>query len=114
MYALPEDLPIGMPRFGRWREAGMIQDRAFRAFQTDPRLHLYIIPLYPGLLSSPLLPNSMLIPALYIALVKVTGTFQKSTEIMKASNELIKLPQLSATMREMSAEMMKVSPQSPR
>ncbi|GHJ87981.1 hypothetical protein NliqN6_4383 [Naganishia liquefaciens] len=41
------------------------------------------------------------------ALVKVTGTFQKSTEIMKASNELIKLPQLSATMREMSAEMMK-------
>ncbi|KAJ9098444.1 hypothetical protein QFC20_005963 [Naganishia adeliensis] len=40
-------------------------------------------------------------------LVKVTGTFQKSTEIMKASNELIKLPQLSATMREMSAEMMK-------
>lgn len=27
---------------------------------------------------------------------------------MKASNELIKLPQLSATMREMSAEMMKV------
>ncbi|KAI5449554.1 Vacuolar protein-sorting-associated protein 24 [Naganishia albida] len=41
------------------------------------------------------------------ALVKVTGTFQKSTEIMKASNELVKLPQLSATMREMSAEMMK-------
>jgi charged multivesicular body protein 3 len=29
---------------------------------------------------------------------------------MKASNELIKLPQLSATMREMSAEMMKVRP----
>lgn len=33
---------------------------------------------------------------------------------MKASNELIKLPQLSATMREMSAEMMKVSPRNPR
>lgn len=41
------------------------------------------------------------------AMVKVTGAFQKSTEIMKASNQLIKLPQLSATMREMSAEMMK-------
>lgn len=47
-----------------------------------------------------------------VALVKVTGTFQKSTEIMKASNELIKLPQLSTTMREMSAEMMKVRPSS--
>lgn len=40
-------------------------------------------------------------------MVKVTGAFQKSTEIMKASNQLIKLPQLSATMREMSAEMIK-------
>jgi hypothetical protein len=52
----------------------------------------------------------MLIPRVSgAALVKVTGTFQKSTEIMKASNALVKLPQLSATMREMSAEMMKVS-----
>jgi division protein CdvB (Snf7/Vps24/ESCRT-III family) len=42
-------------------------------------------------------------------MVKVTGTLQASTEIMKASNSLIKLPQLSNTMREMSAEMMKVS-----
>lgn len=41
-------------------------------------------------------------------MVKVTGTLQASTEIMKASNSLIKLPQLSNTMREMSAEMMKV------
>lgn len=41
-------------------------------------------------------------------MVKVTGAFQKSTEIMKASNQLVKLPQLSATMREMQAEMMKV------
>jgi charged multivesicular body protein 3 len=41
-------------------------------------------------------------------MVKVTGTLQASTEIMKASNSLIKLPQLSGTMREMSAEMMKV------
>lgn len=42
------------------------------------------------------------------AMVKVTGAFQKSTEIMKVSNQLIKLPQLSATMREMQMEMMKV------
>lgn len=42
-------------------------------------------------------------------MVKVTGAFQKSTEIMKVSNQLIKLPQLNATMREMQMEMMKVS-----
>jgi aspartate ammonia-lyase len=41
-------------------------------------------------------------------MVKVTGAFQKSTEIMKTTNQLVKLPQLSATMREMSMEMMKV------
>ncbi|KAK1921336.1 Snf7-domain-containing protein [Papiliotrema laurentii] len=42
-----------------------------------------------------------------LSMVKVTGAFQKSTEIMKTTNQLIKLPQLSATMREMSMEMMK-------
>ena len=42
------------------------------------------------------------------AMVKVTGAFQKSTEIMKTTNQLVKLPQLNATMREMSMEMMKV------
>ena len=42
-------------------------------------------------------------------MVKVTGAFQKSAEIMKTANQLVKLPQLSATMREMSMEMMKVS-----
>ncbi|KAJ6515834.1 vacuolar sorting protein Vps24 [Mycena sanguinolenta] len=42
-----------------------------------------------------------------LALVKVTGTLQKSTEIMKLSNSLIKLPQISQTMREMSMEMTK-------
>lgn len=44
-------------------------------------------------------------------MVKVTGAFQKSTEIMKTTNQLMKLPQLSASMRELSMEMMKVSPQ---
>jgi len=43
-------------------------------------------------------------------MVKVTGTLQQSTDIMKASNALVKLPQLAGTMREMSAEMMKVRP----
>ncbi|WOO84629.1 Charged multivesicular body protein 3 [Vanrija pseudolonga] len=42
-----------------------------------------------------------------LSMVKVTGAFQKSTEIMKQTNALVKLPQLSATMREMSMEMMK-------
>ena len=41
-------------------------------------------------------------------MVKVTGAFQKSTEIMKTTNQLVKLPALHATMREMSMEMMKV------
>jgi len=42
-----------------------------------------------------------------MAMVKVTGSLQKSTEIMKLSNSLVKLPQISAAMREMSMEMMK-------
>ena len=43
-----------------------------------------------------------------IAMAKVTGSLQKSTEIMKLSNQLIKLPQISQAMREMSMEMTKV------
>ncbi|KZV75195.1 vacuolar sorting protein Vps24 [Peniophora sp. CONT] len=42
-----------------------------------------------------------------LAMAKVTGSLQKSTEIMKLSNSLLKLPQLSATMRDMSMEMTK-------
>ena len=41
-------------------------------------------------------------------MVKVTGSLQRSTEIMKLSNQLIKLPQINAAMREMSMEMTKV------
>jgi len=44
----------------------------------------------------------------HAAMVKVTGSLQKSTEIMKLSNALIRLPQISQTMREMSIEMTKV------
>jgi len=42
-----------------------------------------------------------------MAMVKVTGSLQKSTEIMKLSNQLVRLPQISQAMREMSMEMTK-------
>ncbi|KAI0081760.1 vacuolar sorting protein Vps24 [Panus rudis PR-1116 ss-1] len=42
-----------------------------------------------------------------LAMSKVTGSLQKSTEIMKLSNSLIRLPQISQTMRDMSMEMTK-------
>ncbi|EJU06049.1 Snf7-domain-containing protein [Dacryopinax primogenitus] len=42
-----------------------------------------------------------------LAMVKVTGSLHKSTEIMKLSNQLVRLPQISQSMREMSMEMMK-------
>ncbi|KAJ3553281.1 hypothetical protein NM688_g3699 [Phlebia brevispora] len=42
-----------------------------------------------------------------MAMAKVTGSLQKSTEIMKLSNQLVRLPQISQTMREMSMEMTK-------
>jgi charged multivesicular body protein 3 len=44
---------------------------------------------------------------LVAAMIKVTGSLQKSTEIMKLSNALIKLPQISHSMREMGMEMTK-------
>ena len=43
-----------------------------------------------------------------IAMAKVSGSLRRSTEIMRLSNSLIKLPQISQTMREMSMEMTKV------
>ena len=45
----------------------------------------------------------------YKAMAKVTGSLQKSTEIMKLSNSLIRLPQISEVMRNMRMEMEKVS-----
>jgi len=42
-----------------------------------------------------------------LAMLKVTGSLQKSTEIMKLSNNLVKLPQISSAMRDMSMEMTK-------
>ena len=46
-------------------------------------------------------------PHAIAAMVKVTGSLQKSTEIMRLSSALIKLPQISQSMREMSMEMTK-------
>jgi len=41
------------------------------------------------------------------ATLKITGSLQKSTEIMKLSNSLMKLPELSKAMQQMSMEMTK-------
>jgi charged multivesicular body protein 3 len=41
------------------------------------------------------------------AQLKIAGTLQKSTQIMKAVNRLAKLPEISQTMQEMQMEMMK-------
>lgn len=42
-----------------------------------------------------------------LALVRVSGSLQKSTEVMKAMQNLIKIPEIQATMRDLSKEMMK-------
>lgn len=43
-----------------------------------------------------------------IATLKIAGTLQKSSEVMSMVNNLVKLPEISAQMQEMSREMMKV------
>jgi len=42
-----------------------------------------------------------------LATLKITGHLEKSTEIMKLANSLVKLPELQGTMMNMSKEMMK-------
>ena len=64
--------------------------------QLSQQMGIYILCTLP-------IPNAFM-----AAMVKVTGSLQKSTEIMKLSNALIKLPQISHSMREMSMEMTKV------
>ncbi|XP_016334186.1 charged multivesicular body protein 3-like, partial [Sinocyclocheilus anshuiensis] len=39
--------------------------------------------------------------------LRVAGAMQKSTEVMKAMNSLVKIPEIQATMTELSKEMMK-------
>lgn len=45
--------------------------------------------------------------SLLIATIKVSGSLQKSTEVMAAMQRLVKLPEIADTMREMSREMTK-------
>lgn len=45
---------------------------------------------------------------LILAVVRVAGALQKSTEVMKAMQSLVKIPEIQSTMRELSKEMMKV------
>lgn len=42
-----------------------------------------------------------------LATVKVAGSLQKSTEVMKTMQQLVRLPEIQKTMMEMSREMMK-------
>uniref|UniRef100_A0A2M3Z7N0 Putative vacuolar sorting protein vps24 n=1 Tax=Anopheles braziliensis TaxID=58242 RepID=A0A2M3Z7N0_9DIPT len=42
-----------------------------------------------------------------LATIRVAGSLSKSTEVMQAMQALVKLPEVAATMREMSKEMMK-------
>ncbi|XP_035744521.1 charged multivesicular body protein 3 isoform X7 [Egretta garzetta] len=44
-----------------------------------------------------------------LAVLRVAGSLQKSTEVMKAMQNLVKIPEIQATMRELSKEMMKVA-----
>lgn len=46
---------------------------------------------------------------MFLAVLRVAGAMQKSTEVMKAMQNLVKIPEIQATMRELSKEMMKVS-----
>ena len=42
------------------------------------------------------------------AVLRVSGAMQKSAEVMKSMQELCKVSEVSATMRELSKEMMRV------
>lgn len=42
-----------------------------------------------------------------LATVKIAGSLQKSTDVMKSMQQLIKVPEVAATMRDLSKEMMR-------
>lgn len=44
-----------------------------------------------------------------LAVLRIAGSLQKSTEVMKAMQSLVKVPEIQATMRDLSKEMTKVS-----
>ena len=41
--------------------------------------------------------------------LRIAGALEKSTQVMTSMQQLVKVPEVMATMREMSKEMMKVS-----
>ena len=43
------------------------------------------------------------------ATMRMAGAMQKSTEVMQSMNQLMKVPEIAAVMRELSKEMTKVS-----
>ena len=43
-----------------------------------------------------------------VALVKVTGSLERSTEIMKTVNGMVKLPEVGRSMQDLAKEMTKV------
>ena len=45
----------------------------------------------------------------FVATLRIAGTLEKSTEVMRGMQSLIKVPEIQQTMQEMSKEMMKVS-----
>ena len=45
---------------------------------------------------------------LFIAMLRMSGALAKSTDVMKAMGSLIRIPEIQATMRELSKEMTKV------
>ncbi len=44
----------------------------------------------------------------FVATLRVAGSLQKSTEVMHMMQNLIKVPEIATTIRNMSKEMMKV------
>lgn len=42
------------------------------------------------------------------ATLRVAGSLQKSTEVMQAMQSLVRVPEVAATMRDLSKEMMRV------
>ena len=45
---------------------------------------------------------------LYTAVLRISGALEQSTEVMTSMQQLLKVEDISATMRELSQEMMKV------
>ena len=50
----------------------------------------------------------MIVALLFSATLRLAGALAKSTEVMKSMQALVKVPEVQATMMELSREMMKV------